>query len=197
MYEMLRVTMTYLSTVLIVTALSMFLPGQVRVKSAPVTLSKLTQPEILTQNLVLLPKVDGQMKQPQRFSVSPASEWQGRTTELDCVSQMVWGESRNQSYAGMVATAASAINRSKSGLYGHNLCSVVRSPGQYHGYWGAPKPVRNDQWQPIYEAVVAASYHRDKLPVAYRQVLHFSTGQSEFHNNKKIVMTIGDHVYVK
>ena len=202
MYEMLRLLLTYLSTVLILTSLSMFRPQKVQVQAIPLTAPITAQPLLYSASLAFdqppaepVPKAPISKTLGQGLVRNNGPKWS--ESELDCVSQMVWGESRNQPYAGMVATAASAINRAKSGLYSRSLCAIVRSPGQYKGYWKAPKPVRNAAWAPIYRAVVAASYHRDKLPVAYRQILYFSTGESDFHNKKETVMTIGDHVYVK
>lgn len=117
--------------------------------------------------------------------------------ELLCLTRMVYGEARNQPYAGQVAVAAVAVNRNLHGR-GNDLCTVVSEPGQFSGYRLWPVPFNLIERQAWDRAVLAAHQATEgygTLPESYRTSFFFHSGSDPRFKWANVKGRLGDHIF--
>lgn len=96
--------------------------------------------------------------------------------EVRCVQRTIFGEARNQSYPAQVAVGASIVNRSLSGSYPNDLCSVVSQTSQFKGYASGiflPNDIEAAAWDKARIAAESATYGYASLPAEYRSTMYF------------------------
>lgn len=119
--------------------------------------------------------------------------------DLACLTKMVYGEAGNQSYAGKVAVAAVAVNRTKAGRWGRTLCQTIKQKGQFAGYWAN----RNSQanrlerlaWAEAEQAALDVTLHYELLPAQFQEALYFHEKSVPQFTWAKMEGRIGDHVF--
>ncbi|TIX49302.1 cell wall hydrolase [Alteraurantiacibacter aquimixticola] len=77
------------------------------------------------------PVVEPQASTSLRELVSTVSSAEEMSTELRCLAQAVYFESRGEPLAGQLAVARVVINRSESRLFPNDYCSVVTQRAQF------------------------------------------------------------------
>lgn len=123
-------------------------------------------------------------------------------TEIDCLAQTTYHESRGEPYTGKIAVAQVAMNRVKSGKFPNSICRVVnqRINGSCQFSWACHKRnlVRTSE----------AFIREKKLATAvyYGMMDDVAKGATHFHNRSirpkwasKLTLTtrIGNHFFYK
>lgn len=132
---------------------------------------------------------------PEPVATPPA--WS--QAELGCLARMIYGEARNQPYAGQVAVAAVAVNRSLKARWAGDLCSVVKAKGQFQGYRDRVRP-RNQvdtlAWEQALRAAQHATDGYGTLPKSYQSSYFFHAKAAKgFDRWATPQGRIGDHVF--
>lgn len=129
-------------------------------------------------------------------AADPVSPW----TEEDraCLQRTIYGEARNQEYAGMLAVAATVVNRAMDRRWAGSLCSVVKQKGQFAGYWHVPKlsnAAERVAWDFAGMAADQVTLAYYELPEKYHSYLFFHEKTVKRFAWADYKGRIGDHVF--
>jgi hypothetical protein len=108
---------------------------------------------------------------PRRKLDDLVTEYAGQTTdtrEQDCLAKAVYFEARGESLEGQLAVAQVVLNRSGSGRYPADICSVITQPWQFSfirkGHFPTPD-FASDSWRKaVAVAKIAQGRLADTLP---------------------------------
>lgn len=126
-------------------------------------------------------------------------------SNINCISEALYFEARNQPLQGQFLIAQSIRIRVMSKYYSNDVCSVVRSKDQFSYYWDG-KPEKVDYKNPIerkafYNAKrIAEVYAEDDFPLdnkfKYVTMYHASNVNPDWDYSKLVyVGQIGDHKF--
>jgi spore germination cell wall hydrolase CwlJ-like protein len=120
--------------------------------------------------------------------------------DLQCLAQAIYFESRGEPLAGQLAVGAVIVNRTTSGRYPSDYCSVVTQPGQFSF-------VHHGRIPPPDETSLAWSHARAIALIAHQDLWHSAAGEAlYFHaryvrpgwaRNKVQLATIDSHVFYR
>lgn len=118
--------------------------------------------------------------------------------EIQCLSDMIYYESRGEGKEGMLAVSYVAINRSESGKYPKNLCDVVYQPCQFDGmkYVGKKKKDRNS-WKKAREVATLSFYGLAKDPVRGAMYFHNTQVKPKWSYVLNRVRKINNHIFYR
>jgi len=120
--------------------------------------------------------------------------------DLRCLAQAIYFEARGEPLDGQLAVGAVIVNRTTSGRYPSDYCSVVTQPGQFsfvhHGRIPSPD-----------EASLAWSRAQAIAQIAHRDLWHSAAGEALFFHaryvrpgwarNKVQLATIDSHIFYR
>jgi len=120
--------------------------------------------------------------------------------DLQCLAQAIYFEARGEPLAGQLAVGAVIVNRTTSGRYPSDYCSVVTQPGQFsfvhHGHIPSPD-----------QTSLAWSHARAIAQIAHQDLWHSAAGEAlYFHaryvrpgwaRSKVQLATIDSHVFYR
>ena len=105
--------------------------------------------------------------------------------EVQCLADVIYGESRGEPLAGQLAVGTVVINRSLSPKYPHDLCKVAHQKAQFF-------TKKSPSTQTALSVVEAMTY--GGFPKQWLSTTHFKSGKKTPTMYKaKYVMTIGHH----
>ena len=121
----------------------------------------------------------------------------GLTDDQRCLAGAVYFESRGESLAGQLAVANVIINRSKSGRFPSDLCSVIKQRGQFSFVRGGEFPTVHNQ--NAYRTAVGVA--KVALASAWDspapEALYFNTAGRRPGGRTIRVAAIGSHVFYR
>ena len=119
----------------------------------------------------------------------PSEVWS--KDERECITRVVYNESRNQAELGQLAVAATLLNRSLSPKFSReDVCQLAKQRGQF-AYVAIPSPKNATDRAALVKAAQVAEYvtsNYGALPEELRSYLYFNS-----HPPRKGASTIGDH----
>lgn len=120
--------------------------------------------------------------------------------ELKCLAQAVYFESRGEPLAGQLAVARVIINRSASGLFPEDYCSVVTQRAQFSFVRSGRIPAANELSDAWVRAVkIARIAHQDLWPSDAGDALYFHADHVRpgWANRKTARATIDSHIFYR
>src|SRR6187397_321892 len=120
--------------------------------------------------------------------------------DLQCLAQAIYFEARGEPLDGQLAVGSVIVNRTTSGRYPSDYCSVVTQPGQFsfvrHGRIPSPD-----------EASLAWSHARAIAQIAHQDLWHSAAGEALFFHaryvrpgwarNKVQLAAIESHIFYR
>jgi N-acetylmuramoyl-L-alanine amidase len=137
-----------------------------------------------------------------------ASDAQRRETELQCLAENVYFESRGEPLDGQYAVAEVTLNRTRSRNFPHSICAVVHEtrwdPGRRRFVadfsWtelGTPSPEDRGAWRQAM-VVAAAAYDDLHAPVVPGALFYHATSiRPGWARSRIAIATIGNHVFYR
>lgn len=120
--------------------------------------------------------------------------------ELKCLAQAVYFESRGEPLAGQLAVARVVINRSTSGLFPGDYCSVVTQRAQFSFVRRGRIPAANERSDAWARAVrIARIAHEDLWPSDAGDALYFHAHylRPRWASRKTARATIDNHIFYR
>ena len=120
--------------------------------------------------------------------------------DLQCLAQAIYFEARGEPLAGQLAVGAVIVNRTTSGQYPSDYCSVVMQSGQFsfvrHGRIPSPDE-RSLAW--THAKVLARVAHEELWPSAAGGALYFHARYVHpgWARNKVMLATIDSHIFYR
>jgi len=120
--------------------------------------------------------------------------------DLQCLAQAIYFEARGEPLAGQLAVGAVIVNRTTSGRYPSDYCSVVTQPGQFSFVHGGhiPSP---DESSPAWmrARALAQIAHQDLWRSAAGDALFFHARYVHpgWARNKVALATIDSHIFYR
>ena len=118
--------------------------------------------------------------------------------DLECLAQAIYFEARGEKLAGQLAVGAVIVNRTSSGRYPSDYCSVVTQPGQFSF-------VRHGRIPPPDETSLAWTRAQAIAQIAHQDLWHSAAGEALFFHaryvrpgwarNKVHLATIDSHIF--
>jgi spore germination cell wall hydrolase CwlJ-like protein len=120
--------------------------------------------------------------------------------DLECLAQAIYFEARGEKLAGQLAVGAVIVNRTTSGRYPSDYCSVVTQPGQFSFVRGGriPSPDENSlAWSNA--RALAQIAHRDLWKSAVGDALFFHARyvRPGWARTKVHLATIDSHIFYR
>ena len=120
--------------------------------------------------------------------------------DLQCLAQAIYFEARGEPLAGQLAVGAVIVNRTTSGRYPSDYCSVVTQRGQFSFVRGGRIPAP-DEGSPAWTRAraVAQIAHRDLWQSAAGEALFFHARyvRPGWARNKVALATIDSHIFYR
>lgn len=120
--------------------------------------------------------------------------------DLECLAQAIYFEARGEKLAGQLAVGAVIVNRTTSGRYPSDYCSVVTQPGQFSF-------VRQGRIPSPDENSLAWSNARAMAQIAHRDLWQSAAGEALFFHARYVrpgwartkvqLATIDSHVFYR
>src|SRR6188768_1880181 len=120
--------------------------------------------------------------------------------DLQCLAQAIYFEARGEELAGQLAVGAVIVNRTTSGSYPSDYCSVVTQPGQFSFVHRGRIPAAD-------ESSLAWSNARAIAQIAHRELWHSPAGEALFFHARYVhpgwarskvqLATIDSHVFYR
>lgn len=120
--------------------------------------------------------------------------------ELRCLAQAVYFEARGEPLAGQLAVARVVVNRSASGIFPEDYCSVVTQRAQFSFVRGGRIPAADERSAAWQRAVrVARIAHQDLWPSDVGDALFFHADhvRPRWANRKIARATIDSHIFYR
>src|SRR6478736_5816187 len=120
--------------------------------------------------------------------------------DLQCLAQAIYFEARGEALAGQLAVGAVIVNRTTSGRYPSDYCSVVTQPGQFsfvhHGRIPSP-----DEGSPAWSnaRAIAQIAHQDlwQSPAGEALFFHARYVRPGWARTKVALATIDTHIFYR
>lgn len=144
------------------------------------------------------PTPSGQASLHALVAAMPAAGRLGR--ELECLAQAVYHESRGEPLDGQLAVARVIINRSASGLFPGDYCSVVTQKAQFSFVRGGRIPQPNERSHAWTRATaIARIAHQDLWPSKAEDALYFHADyvRPRWAARKTARATIDSHIFYR
>ena len=116
-------------------------------------------------------------------------------TEMRCLANAVYFESRGEPLEGQLAVAQSIMNRVASGRYANSICGVIAQPGQF-SFDRSRTPAKGIDWRNAMSIarIAAADMWREIAP---RAVSFHASRLSPGWRGKTRIAQIGNHVFYR
>ncbi len=119
--------------------------------------------------------------------------------DLDCLARNIYFEAGTEDTMGKYAVAQVTLNRVTSGYWGHNICAVVFSPGQFS--WTSDQQLASikldsDNWyesRAVAQAVLAQGFRIKTLKKALYYHADYTNPPWRDHNRQ--IGKIGRHIF--
>lgn len=120
--------------------------------------------------------------------------------QLTCLAQAVYFEARGEELAGQLAVARVIINRTESGLFAGDYCSVITQRGQFSFVRGGSIPTPNlgsSAWR--HARAIARIAHQDlwDSPAGDSLYFHNAGVRPGWSRSKATVARIDSHVFYR
>ena len=116
--------------------------------------------------------------------------------EIECLAHNIYHESRGEPYKGKISVGMVVMNRTKSGKYPEDVCSVINQKGQF-SWVGKKKKTKDIVAFNDSKKIAEYIYHNhDKIDDPTKGALYFNSGKTRKWNLKKITV-IGNHKFYK
>jgi len=160
--------------------------------------------------IVWLASVRGTTVEPARIQAEQRAQKRAlrRADDLECLAENVYFEARGEPLDGQYAVAEVTLNRTRAQNFPHTICQVVHEmrwdPGR-HRYvadfsWtelGALTPENGAAWK-VAIMVATAVYDDLREPLVPGALFYHATSvQPRWARSRKVIATIGNHVFYR
>lgn len=118
-------------------------------------------------------------------------------SELECLADAVYFESKGEPLSGQLAVANVIINRTTSGRFPTTICSVVKQPGQFSFVRGGRIPAVGPNAQYRTATAIAKVALADAWNSPAPKALYFHARRVSPNWGKARVAIIGNHVFFR
>lgn len=128
-------------------------------------------------------------------AVAAQSEHDGDDDAIQCLAGAIYFESKGEPLSGQLAVADVIINRSKSGRFPEDVCSVVTQRGQFGFVRGGRIPSINEDSRSYRTAVAVAKVAMaEAWESEAERALYFNRGRAPAAGLRKVA-SIGNHIF--
>lgn len=119
--------------------------------------------------------------------------------DLDCLARNVYFEAGTEDTIGKYAVAQVTLNRVTNGYWGHNICAVVYSPGQFSWTYDrelATIKLDSDNWyesRAVAQAVLSQGFRIKTLKKAL--YYHADYTNPPWRDDERQIGKIGKHIF--
>jgi spore germination cell wall hydrolase CwlJ-like protein len=161
-------------------------------------------------SIISIAYVWGTRVEPARIEAVQQEETNARqrATDLQCLAENIYFEARGEPLAGQYAVAEVTLNRTHARYFPHSICQVVHEarwdPNRRRFVadfsWterGALFPEEGPAWRQAM-AVADAAYEELHAPVVPGALYYHATNiRPGWAGNRKVIATIGNHVFYR